>query len=277
MKLSFSLKRWLGFISCLLLAYGITQGIANNYFLVDKEKLTWRNNVENIFIVTVLATVVFVFGNYSNTFPNVATVLFILTIPIAWVFFEKYFDTVHINNVEDWDANQRKMNISLLIVVLVIVLAHIYIAKKRCMLIPFLFYIFLIGTVVTVLYLTSTLPDAYQKSFFLKYWLVGWLLAFFTRFKDSTWSELGAGFALGTFIYGFALYRDSMAWYECRETSYFRCNNNGPRLCEAVGDPEMDYGDANWYSIIIIGGFLLLLVLGYYFRKKYIKKSRRKN
>ena len=276
MNISFSLVTWVSFISTLLLSYGISQGVASKYFLVEREKFTWRNNVENVFILLVLSSLVFIFGNYNNTFPNIATVGLIIIIPIAWTMLEKKFDTKTLNEFDDWDSNQRKINFSLLGICLILILAHIWIAKSRGVLGIYLFYFFIAVIIVVILFLTSTSPDTKQKSFHLHHWLIGWILAFFTRFTDSTWSELGAGFALGVFVHSFSVYRDNLSFYDCKVKSYIRCNDKGPKICESdTRDNSNDYQDSNWYSILIIAGILWLVVFGMFMKNKYSKKRNR--
>ena len=271
MKIGFNLKKWILFIGCLLLAYGICQGVCNHYILSDQEKQTWRNNVENVFLMIVLGTVVYIFGNYDETFPNFNTILFMLSMPVAWAFFEDQYNTRKLDKVEDWDSNQRKLNIGLLIIVLFILLGNLYVAKRREKLLGFIFYFSLAVTIITVLFLTSSYPDSSQQRFKLHFWLVGWILAFFTRYKDSIFTEIGAGFALGLFVHGLALYRDTLQFYNCREKSYVHCNRNGPYIC--TNDPSSgaeNFGDVNWYGIIIIGGILSL----FYFFNPYFRDSK---
>ena len=263
MNLKFEINKWFGFCGLLLLSYGISQGIGNHFFLVDEEKLTWRDNVQNIFMMLVLASSVFIFGNYQNTFPNPAFIVMLLVTPIAWTFLQRLFDTRHIGDVDDWSSNERKFNITLFSLVLIIFIYHMTLAKLESNKIfySFLFYIILISVLFVVLYTTSTYADSYKKTFYIQYWMVGWFVAFFTRFNTIP-SQLMAGFAIGLLVNGFSLFKDNLIFYSCREESYYRCNG-GPLLCEKVGDRN-DYNDANWYSIIIISIILSLL----YFLKR---------
>jgi hypothetical protein len=263
MNLTFNLFNWVTFIACLLFSYGLNQGIANKYFLVDHEKQTWRNNVENIFLMLVFGSLVFVFGNYNQTFPNIGTVMLMIMIPIVWTIFEIRFGTNTNNNytggsidtLGTWDNNSRKINLTVIITTFILILAHLKLAKHYNILPKFLFFLVVEILIIIILFLTSI---GENTNFNLHYWLIGWLLAFFTRFKDSTWSELGAGFALGLFIHGFSVYKNNLIFYENE-------NENENDIYDSTN------GDATWYSILIISGILLLLSFSKYTKDKFIK------
>jgi hypothetical protein len=272
MKLSFNLIKWMAFIATLLLSYAASQGIANKYFLIDYYKQTWRTNIQNIFMMVVLATIVFVFGNYNNTFPNIASISLIFIVPLILNMIETKFNstTQQIHTINQWDNNQRKIFTAIIIISLLFLLGNTWVAKRNRVLYQYLFYMLIVLFTIIILFITSHTPDQYKKSFHLHYWLIGWILALFTRFKDSTWSEIGAGFALGLFVHGFSIYKDNLSFYDCNDKTYIR--NNGEYL-QCIGqenyDVNKDYNDANWYSIMIVSLVILIFV-----GMKYMKKRK---
>jgi hypothetical protein len=267
--LSFKLSTWVYFISIILLSYGICQGVASKYYLVDKQKLTWRNNVENIFILLVLSSIVFVFGNYNSTFPNIGSMMLMLLVPLFLIILDKEYDTRYIGSFDNWDSNKRKMNVGIMVISFLIILGNLWVAKNKGIMLKYLFYFGMVLLLLITLFLTSNFVDTYQKSFVLRYWLIGWILGFFTIFKDSIWSELGSGFAFGLLIYSFSIYRDNLSFYECKEKSYLRCNRVGEIICDSNSiDGSINYRDSNWYSIIIIST-IFLFILGV--RSRFVK------
>ncbi len=260
MKLTFDLPSWLFFTFNIMLSFSICQGVSNKYYLNDYQKKSWRENVESLFQLICLTTLVFVFGNYSNTYPNTGTVTLMLLVPVAiQVIIGKY--NVHdLNEFSEWGPQERIINFSLIGFVFIMFAMHVRMSKKYNMTRPYISGFLVICMLITILFITSELNDSKKGRFNLKHWVIGWLLAFFTRYPDSTWSEIGSGVALSFVIYSFAVYKDNFNFYDCITDSTIRCN--GVKVCDPVNQIDSkDYGDTNWYSISIISFLLTLFVL----------------
>ena len=260
MKLTFELPSWLFFTFNIMLSFSICQGVSNKYYLNDYQKKTWRENVESLFQLICLTTLVFVFGNYSNTYPNIGTVVLMLIIPVAIQVIIGKYNVHELNEFSEWGTQERIINFSLIGVVFFVFVMHLGMSKKYNMTRPYL-GAFLVAFILSkILFITSEIKDSKKGNFNLKHWVIAWVLAFFTRYPDSTWSELGSGIALSFVIFSFAVYKDNFNFYDCITDSTIRCN--GVKVCDPVNEISIkDYGDANWYSITIISFFLFIFVM----------------
>ena len=268
MKLTFELPSYLFFIFNILISYSICQGLSNKHFLEDYEKKTWRENIQTVFQLLILCTITFIFGNYSNTYPNIATIILILIIPISIEIIIGKYNTHKFEEISEWTPEERIINYTFVGFVMFMFAGHLRLSRNTNNIKPFLGIVLIFISIIIILFFTSEISDSKKGTFRLHYWLVAWFMTFFTRYPDTTWSEIGSGVFIGLIIHSFAIFKDNFDFYNCLTNSIYRCN--GVTVCDPVNQIDSkDYNDANWYSITIISSILFLFVL--FYKYMYIK------
>jgi hypothetical protein len=262
MKITFELPSYLFFIFNILISYSICQGLSNKYYLNDYQKKTWRENIQTLFQIIILFTLTFIMGNYSNVYPNIATIVLILIIPISAEIIIGKYNTHNFEEIDEWTPEERIINYTFIGFVMFMFAGHLRLAKYTNNVRPFLGAAVVLILIIVILFSTSELTDSKKGPFRLHYWLIAWFMTFFTRYPDTTWSEIGSGVFIGLVIHSFAIYKDNFDFYNCLTNSIYRCN--GVTVCDPVNQIDSkDYGDVNWYSITIISSVLFLFVLFY--------------
>lgn len=249
-----------------MISYSICQGLSNKYYLNDYQKKTWRDNIESLFQLITLLTITFIFGNYSNTYPNIATIVLILIIPISTEIIIGKYNTHNFEEISEWTPEERIINFGFIGIMLFLLAGHLGLARKFNTTKPYIGTGIVITVLIILLFLTSEAKDSKKGSFRLHYWMAAWFVTFFTRFPDTTLSEIGSGVLIGLVVHSFSIYKDNFDFYNCTIPSVIRCN--GVTVCEPVNQIDSkDYTDKNWFSITIVSGVLFLFILFY----KYIK------
>jgi len=226
----------------------------------DYKLKTWRDNIESLFQLITLSTILFIFGNYSDTYPSIEVFVLIILIPIVFEITVSGYNIQSLNELSEWGTEERIINFSFIILLFIIFIAHVIIAKDKEIIIPFIGTSVFIFIIITTLFVTSKIKDSKKGSFRLHYWMLAWMLAFFTRFPGSNWSKLGSGLLIGLMVHSFAVNKDNFTFYNCLEDSTIRCN--GAKVCNPVNQINLeDYSNSNWYSITIISSLILLIFI----------------
>lgn len=219
LMIHFKIKTLIAYIICILISYIISQSF--NCFYDPTRCKTIRENVESVFIVFCLSILTFIFGNYSETFESPTTIINLwiviplLITPMVWNFVHEKSNS-DLSNISNWKNTTYILYIIVFLFLVLLIGIHFVLAKKNGILIQYSIGFTIVIVIIIILFsISSDSDDNHRDTFHLHHWMVGWLLAFFTRFNNN-YSYISAGIALGTFIHGFSIYNDSLILYDCK-------------------------------------------------------------
>lgn len=263
------LYRYAAFIiTCIILPYIVYRN-SLDYLQWEKEEKTSADHYSDIFSGISMATLLFVFGNYTNTFKFPQNLVTIITVFLSMFAFGKIgelnFAKTDLSRYEEWDYRMYSLLGGGVAFGLLLAIHHFMEASKSDVLPEFALSLFIPLLIAVAGYITVkqqndnlysvewlknkinaesetlSLPDK-KKTIKLHphHYMIFLSLAFFTRFD--TWiSRISAGICIGIFMQGGASYSfgsifDKIRPRLCLQDNYCRYINEPVKCQEYLGE-----------------------------------------
>lgn len=196
---SFNYKKYILFITTLIVTYILYTFIVKSGW--EGREKSIAVHIDNVNQLIVYSTVVFVFGNYSNTFDELTAVF----IPFSAVIFgwiaELPFMKTSLTSINKWSMKTWSIFLPAFIFIILIMI-YIYSISKKCNSViislgPSIFFMI----TIFILYFTKNKDEVVHPH----HWQIGWVLSFMTRY-NSPISKILGGVFLGIFVQGISMY-----------------------------------------------------------------------
>lgn len=182
-------------------------------------KLKWEVEVKtiskhysNITNLVLLSTVLYIFGNYNETWDYMMVFFTFISMFIYGYIGELSFmkNSISINDISRLNNNSKIVYISTLVLIIIVSLYHIKLGYDQSITKIYVpsFMIILIIYLLIPYYIYVNREKGSNITFHPHHWLVAWILALFTRF-NTPFSKIFGAICIGVFIQGSSAYNNS--------------------------------------------------------------------
>lgn len=210
----FDAKKYTIFIIfSVIIPYILFQKVATHMQWKEKRNKTNTQHFETIIFSVILMTLLYVMGNYENTFGTSTAVITSATCLLFGAVAQNDFAKHTFKNMSIWGTGMKKLVTGSTILVISTIAYHVYLAgfidkeftKKyvSCLLVPIVLLV-----VAYALNNNQNNTNKNQKvvsKIHIHHWTIFYILAFFTRFPDLL-SRVAAGVSIGSLMHGISAY-----------------------------------------------------------------------